>query len=281
MKIITCATNKGGEGKTTTTINLAEYFSIIKKKRVLCIDLDPQANLSNRYLDMDVDPDYETGKLPPIHDDLKNEEINTSSIADVFFGENICPYETDFTNLEIMPSHSEKLEKIENSTNPDILEKIQDNFKLFLEMPELKEHYDIVLIDTPPAKGPLTKSAIRASTHLIIPAQMEKFSVEGIYGMLHLFRKESYLREEGNELKLIGVLPNQVRKVTLHNDFMKELKSLLKDDLIPYTVHKRTAYSEILAENANPRSVFEFSRKKKERLEMEEVCNHCANIIFS
>jgi len=283
IKVIVSATNKGGEGKTTTTINLAEYLALVKNKRVLCIDLDPQANLSNRYIEMDVDPDSLEGKVPPNNPDLQGENKTISSIADIFFGENVCPYKTNFKNLELMPSHSEKLQQIENATDPKMIENIYQNFKTFVQMPELEEYYDVILIDTPPAKGPLTKSAIKAATHLIIPAQMEQFSIEGIYGMLHLFRKEAYMRDSSNELKLIGILPNQIRDVVLHKNFLDDLKStdLIKEHIIPYSLKKRTIYSEMLVEGANPKSIFEINKNKKERQEMEEVCGYCTAEIFS
>ena len=55
-QVIVNATHKGGEGKTTITINLAEFFTIIKQLKVLVVDFDPQANLSSRYIEMEYDP---------------------------------------------------------------------------------------------------------------------------------------------------------------------------------------------------------------------------------
>ena len=61
MKIIAVVNNKGGVGKTTTSRFLAEYFSIVKNEKVLAIDMDPQANFSNRYLKMEIDPYQQEG----------------------------------------------------------------------------------------------------------------------------------------------------------------------------------------------------------------------------
>ena len=66
MKIIAVVNNKGGVGKTTTSRILAEYFSIVKNERVLALDMDPQANFSNRYLKMEIDPYQQEGRIPPI-----------------------------------------------------------------------------------------------------------------------------------------------------------------------------------------------------------------------
>ena len=67
MRIIAVVNNKGGVGKTTTSRILAEYFSIVKNERVLALDMDPQANFSNRYLKMEIDPYQQEGRIPPLH----------------------------------------------------------------------------------------------------------------------------------------------------------------------------------------------------------------------
>ncbi len=286
-KIIVSATNKGGEGKTTTSINLAEYFAIIQNKKVLGIDLDPQANFSGRYLDMEYDPNSTGGKLPPIHPEYNEEHTNTwngrSSIADIFYGENVYPYTTKIKNLEIMPADSAKLQKIENTTNEELSEKIIGYLKTFLSLPDLKDSYDIIIIDTPPAKGPLTKGAIKCATHMIIPAQMEQFSIEGIYGMLQLYKQEAYQRSKQDSIQLIGILPNQIRDVTLHTNFLQQLKSIkgIQEFVMPTCIKKRTFYSEVLVEGSKPKSVFELSKNRKERKEMEEVCEFCSNKVFA
>ena len=86
-KVIANATNKGGEGKTTMSIIIAEYAALIMNKRVLAIDLDPQANFSKYYLELEYDPAYQSGKIPPIHPEFVPEEIpgwdGRSTIASV------------------------------------------------------------------------------------------------------------------------------------------------------------------------------------------------------
>ena len=287
-KIIVSATNKGGEGKTTTSINLAEYFAIIKNKRVLGIDLDPQANFSGRYLEMEYDPNSTGGKLPPLHPEYIEDQQNNhwngrSSIADIFYGQNVYPYPTKIKNIEFMPADSAKLQKIENTTNEELNDKIIGNLKAFLSLPDLQNSYDVIIIDTPPAKGPLTKGALKCASHLIIPAQMEQFSIEGIYGMLQLYKQEAYQRSSTESISLIGILPNQIRDVTLHANFLQQLKSMkgIQEFVMPIYIKKRTFYSEVLVEGSKPKSVFELSKNKKERQEMEEVCEFCSNKVFA
>ena len=97
-KIIVNATHKGGEGKTTNSIMLAEYCAIILNLKTLIIDLDPQANFSGRYVKMEYDPAYKGGKIPPFHPDFEpavDKDWNgRSGIANIFYGEDVIPYPT-------------------------------------------------------------------------------------------------------------------------------------------------------------------------------------------
>jgi chromosome partitioning protein len=109
-KIIVNATHKGGEGKTTNSIMLAEYSALIQGLKTLIIDMDPQANLSGRYISMEYDPAYKGGKVPALHPDfeqgLDHEWDGRSSIANIFYGEEVIPYPTAIANLELLPAHS-------------------------------------------------------------------------------------------------------------------------------------------------------------------------------
>ena len=94
-KIIVNATHKGGEGKTTNSIMLAEYSALILKLRTLIIDLDPQANFSGRYAKMEYDPAYKGGNIPPLHPDYEPEmdtdRNGRSGIANIFYGVEVIP----------------------------------------------------------------------------------------------------------------------------------------------------------------------------------------------
>lgn len=277
-KILVCATNKGGEGKTTTSINLAEYASLILKKKVLLIDLDPQANLSGRYIPMDYDPTYQSGKIPPLHPDFQPDDDDDwegrSSIANIFYGEEAVPYPTSIDLLELLPSHSQKLLEAEAVTKNEVLDKVHMQLKHFVDLPDLQKGYDLVIIDTPPSKGPLTIAAIKAATHLIIPAQMEQFSIEGIYGMLQLWKQESYKRTKETPITLLGILPNKYRDINLHREFLQELRKMpgIGQYVLPNPIKARAVYSEILVENAQPRSIFELKENHVAREECEATC---------
>jgi chromosome partitioning protein len=279
-KIVVNATHKGGEGKTTNSIMLAEYAALVLNLKTLIIDMDPQANFSGRYIKMEYDPAFKGGKIPPLHPDYNPTEdvswCGRSGIANIFYAEEVVPYPTSIPNLEILPAHSMKLQEAEAVTKNEVLEKVHLQLKRFLELKDVSDSYDVIIIDTPPSKGPLTIAAIKAATHLVIPAQMEQFSIEGIYGMLQLWKQESYSRSKDNQIELIGILPNQIRDVRIHKEFLSNLK-LMKNTaqyVMPLSIKKRTLYTEILTEEANPKSIFDLPKSNVARMEYEAACSY-------
>lgn len=279
-KIIVNATHKGGEGKTTNSIMVAEYAALIKGLKTLIIDMDPQANFSGRYIKMEYDPAYKGGKIPALHPDYEplvdKDWDGRSSIANIFYGEEVVPYPTAIPNLELLPAHSIKLQEAEAVTKNDVVEKVHVQLKRFLELEDVFYNYDIVVIDTPPSKGPLTIAAIKAASHVVIPAQMEQFSIEGVYGMLQLWKQESYYRTRENPIDLVGILPNQVRDIKLHKQFLSGLRNMkgIADYVMPHVIKKRAIFTEILVEDANPKSIFDLPKSNMARQEYEEACHY-------
>lgn len=277
-KVLISATNKGGEGKTTMSILLAEYSALILNKKVLAIDLDPQANFSKYYLNLEYDPFFKGGKIPPIHPDFDPDHDHywdgRSSIANIFYGEEVIPYRAYYENIDILPAHSNKLQEAEAVTKNEVLEKVHLQLKRFIDLPEVQAEYDIIVIDTPPSRGPLTIAGIKACTDLIIPAQMEEDSIDGIYSMMQLWKQEAYARSSNNPIKLVGILANRFRHVALHNDFYNQLKSLdsTKDYLLDRKIQERVIYGELRVKANNPKSIFELSESHIARQECEEVC---------
>ena len=277
-KVIANATNKGGEGKTTMSIMLAEYVAIIMKKNVLAIDLDPQANFSKYFLDLEYDPVYKGGKVPPRHPDYNPDEDvgwdGRSSIANIFYGEEVIPYPTDFKEIEILPAHSNRLQEAEAVTKSEVLEKVHLQLKCFVQLPEVQNEYDVIIIDTPPSKGPLTIAGIKACTDMVIPSQMEEDSIDGIYGMMQLWKQETYTRPAENPINLAGILANRVRDVSLHKNFFDQLKSLesTRDYVIDQKIKERVVYGELRVKEDRPKSVFELPKTHVARRECESVC---------
>jgi len=287
IKVIANATNKGGEGKTTLSIMLAEYAALVAGKKVLAIDLDPQANFSKYFINLEYDPIYKGGKIPPIHPEYDPDKDlgwdGRSSIANIFYGEAVIPYPTCFKNIELLPSHSNKLQEAEAVTKNEVAEKVHLQLKRFTQLKEVADSYDIVIIDTPPSKGPLTISGIKACTDLLIPCQMEEDSIDGVYGMMQLWKQETYTRTKDNPINLACILANRVRDVSLHENFYRNLQELAatKDYLLGKKIKERIIYGELRVKEDRPKSVFELPKSHIARKESESVCNLIMKRIYS
>lgn len=279
MRIIAVVNNKGGVGKTTVSKLISEYFSYIKGERTLAIDIDPQANFSNRFLKMEIDPYQSEGKIPPIHPSYEHDNPEDadwdgrSSIAGIFFGELVYPYPTYLDKLEVVASHSAKLLLAEAVTRDEIIQKVYNQLATFLSLDEVKENYDKIIIDTPPSKGPLTISVVRAATDLIIPSILEPQPIEGIYGMIHLWKSESLRRTADNPLNLIGVLPNSfVKRGNIHQQLLEDLKQQMPEYVLDSMISRRLVYSEVDADGAVPPSIFDYPNSNPAKQEVLGAC---------
>tara|TARA_Y100000815_G_scaffold275347_1_gene312995 strand:+ start:2801 stop:3667 length:867 start_codon:yes stop_codon:yes gene_type:complete len=288
MKVFVPANNKGGVGKTSTSALFAEYASKILDKNVLGIDFDPQCNFSQRYLQMDVDPSAPEGWVPPLHPDYDPlEDLDwdgRSSIANIFFGKEVVPYATYIKNFDIAPAHADLLLQAEQVKRQDITEKIHKRLKEFLSLPEVRETYDLVVIDTAPSKGALTRCALKAATHLVIPSKMEDKPVQGVYGMMQLWMAESVERDKDDELKMVGILANMVRKnASLHKQLYEAMVSheTFGKYVLPSIIGDRIAFAESDTANPAPRSILDLPSSNQAKQEALAACELIAERVFS
>jgi len=290
MKIIVPTNNKGGVGKTKVSMILAEYFSYVLNKKTLIIDFDPQCNLSRRFLNMELDPSSPQGYYPPLHSDYNPNDPNEdpswngrSSIANIFFGRPVIPYPTFIKTLDIAPANADQLLLAEAVRRIEVAEKVHYQLHKFLSCKEVGQEYEIVIVDTAPSKGPLTISAIKAATHIIIPSVMEAQPIQGIFGMMQLWMQESLSREQGRAIELIGILPNIFRPNNLHKDMLESLKAnpLISKYVLPVTLGQRIAFAEVDVDGSIPRSIFDLHDNDLAKREAITMCEFVEKKVFN
>lgn len=244
-KILVVANNKGGVGKSLISQLISTYIAFKKNKKVLALDFDPQGNMSYRFLRDTRIRDMSSYK-PPMHPEYDPNDPDDegwdgrSSALDMWTENPVVPYPTDLENLEILPSDAGLIKDIEAFEYSDSLESIVQRAYDFFAMDDFIEcGYDLIIIDTPPAKGPLTQSAIRAATHILIPLELSNKSLQGLAGMVDLVNRQNVYRPANEQAKIIGLLKNKVdyNKRTPQTRIIDTIKSnpmlskLLIDDI--------------------------------------------------
>jgi len=214
-KIISIANQKGGVGKTTTSINLATSLSAINK-RVLLVDADPQGNASTG-----MGISYED-RSPSIYDLIVNRSYNEKAIK-----------KTIVPNLEIITANTNLAASEIELTN------VKKREFVIMEILSATKEYDYILIDCPPALGLLTINSLVASTSVIVPLQSEFFALEGISSLVNSVQ---LIKENFNpELKVEGILLTMVDK-------RNSLSALVEKDV-------RDHFGDIVYKTTIPRNV--------------------------
>lgn len=231
-KVLVVANNKGGVGKSLISQLVSTYIAFKKNKKVLVLDFDPQGNMSYRFL-RDTRIRSMSNYKPPLHPDYDPDDPDDegwdghSSALDMWTENPVVPYPTDLENLDILPSDASLIKEIEEFEYSETLEDVIQRPYDFFAMDEFKEcGYDLIIIDTPPAKGPLTQSAIRAATHVLIPLELSNKSLQGLAGMVDLVNRQNIYRPEKNQAQIIGLLKNKVdyNKRTPQNRIIETIK---------------------------------------------------------
>jgi len=203
-KVIAIANQKGGVGKTTTAINLGGALAQLGR-RVLCLDLDPQANLTVG-LGIDINTVEKNIADVLIDPDLKLESI-------------IRPTKTK--NLDVAPATLEL-----SAAEVELFNAIGREMALRDKLTaDLVGRYAYVIIDCPPTLGLLTLNALVASQGVIIPVQTQYYSLKGVAALLRIIR--TVQTRLNPELKVLGLLPTFYDSRTiLSRDMLESLKDL-------------------------------------------------------
>lgn len=215
-KIIAIANQKGGVGKTTTTINLAASLAALEF-RTLIIDADPQANATSG---LGFNPkEVENSIYECMVDDIRPRDIII---------------ETDFPNLDLLPSHIDLVgAEIEMINLPKREEKMKESLM------DVKDMYDFIIIDCSPSLGLIVINSLTAADSVIVPVQCEYFALEGLGKLLNTIkiiqqRLNPALTIEGILLTMYDLrvrLSNQVvHEVTTH------FKNMVFQTLIPRNI---------------------------------------------
>ena len=199
-KIIAIANQKGGVGKTTTSVNLAASLGVLEKK-VLLIDADPQANATSG-LGVDVET-VEIGSYQLIEHSASAEE---------------CIIKTSAPNVDIIPAHIDLV-----AIEIELVDKDEREYMLRKAVAHLKSSYDFILIDCAPSLGLLTLNALTAADAVIIPIQCEYFALEGLGKLLNTIK--SVQRIHNKELDIEGMLLTMYdSRLRLSNQVVEEVQ---------------------------------------------------------
>ena len=219
-KIISLANQKGGVGKTTTTINVAASLAVLEQK-VLIIDADPQANATSG-----------------LGFDVKNVQASIyECLIDEIDAEQVI-MKTEISNLDLIPSHIDLVGAEIEMLNLPNREKILKN-----AIEKLKDIYDFIFIDCSPSLGLITLNALTASDSVIIPVQCEYFALEGLGKLLNTVK---IIQNRLNpELEIEGFLLTMYdSRLTLANQVYEEVKQHFQEMVFETVIQRNVKLSE-------------------------------------
>ncbi|WNW01973.1 AAA family ATPase [Tenacibaculum sp. HL-MS23] len=219
-KIIAIANQKGGVGKTTTSINLASSLGVLEKK-VLLIDADPQANATSG-LGLDVES-IEFGTYQVLEHTISAKEtiVKTSS-----------------PNVDLIPAHIDLV-----AIEIELVDKQEREYMLKKALVDIKDDYDYILIDCAPSLGLITLNSLVAADAVIIPIQCEYFALEGLGKLLNTIK--SVQKIHNPDLDIEGLLLTMFdSRLRLSNQVVEEVKKHFSSMVFDTIVHRNIRLSE-------------------------------------
>lgn len=219
-KIIAIANQKGGVGKTTTTVNLAASLGVLEKK-VLLIDADPQANASSG-----------------LGIDVESVEIGTYQVLEHTASINDAIYKTTSPNVDIIPAHIDLV-----AIEIELVDKEQREYMLQKALTKLKNNYDYILIDCAPSLGLITLNSLVAADSVIIPIQCEYFALEGLGKLLNTIKSVQNIHNPNLDIEglLLTMFDSRLR---LSNQVLEEVRKHFSTMVFDTIIRRNTRLGE-------------------------------------
>lgn len=221
-KVISFANQKGGVGKSTVCIQMAFYLSILKKKKILVIDMDGQGNTSSRLAPKvyQEDGDYE-----PAYSGTKTAKLFADTISGIEVMQ--CPCGADLIHT---PKNDPELFEMEAVPLDQAMNPAR-------HLAELFNDYEYVLIDCPPSLGRKLVAALVMSTHVVCPVKLSGFAVDGVEGLLNTIIgvRAAY----NSDLNILGIIINDMDGSVNHAKSLNKLKKAIPDFLFENKIMHR------------------------------------------
>ena len=218
-RVISVANQKGGVGKTTTTVNLSTLLAK-KGKKVLLIDTDPQGNATSG---LGVTKELELSVYDVLVGDTTfDETIEKTAIKNL----NVCPSNISLAGAEVQ-----------------LVSMMSREQRLKVKLDEIKDQYDYILIDCPPSLGLITLNAFTASDSVLIPIQCEYYALEGLGQLLNTI--ELVKTHMNKDLKVEGALLTMYdARTNLSNQVVNEVKKYFGDRVYKNVIPRNVRLSE-------------------------------------